>query len=68
MRLDSTHQCPAPRCQVVGLPQSVLACPRHWRMLPRHIKTAVTNAWRRGTVLEHSRARAAAVNWWEAHT
>jgi hypothetical protein len=62
-----THECPAPDC-TVPCSFGTLACPRHWRMLPRHLKAAVTNAWRRGSWGEHADARAAAVTWWEAHT
>jgi hypothetical protein len=64
---DTTHECPAPRC-TAWLPRSQLACARHWGMLPRHLRRAVTDAWaRRATdgLTPHLAARQAAVEWWE---
>jgi hypothetical protein len=61
-----SHDCPAPDCTVpcnVG----ILACPQHWRMLPRDLKRAVMDAWRRRAWGDHATARQAAVKWWEAH-
>lgn len=67
MSIHPTHECPAPGCRV-RLDFAVLACSRHWRMLPRHLKAAVLRAWRAGNWSEHADARQAAVDWWEART
>jgi hypothetical protein len=42
-----THICPARRCGV-ELPDHLLMCPPHWRLVPTAYKRAVYAAYRHG--------------------
>lgn len=65
---DNSHECPAPECER-RCPPHILACARHWKMLPREIAIEVWRAWRNRdkdywAVLD---TRQKAVDWWAAH-
>lgn len=62
-----THKCPAPPC-ATRVPFGIFACSVHGRMLPQHLRTAVSTAWARSAWAEHADARKAAVEWWKTHT
>jgi hypothetical protein len=44
---EPTHACPARRCPRV-VPDHLLMCGVHWRMVPRPIQRAVNAAWHGG--------------------
>jgi hypothetical protein len=46
-RPDATHCCAADRCYI-RLPAHLAMCSRHWRAVPRIIKSAVLRHYRRG--------------------
>jgi endonuclease I len=41
------HLCPIDRCNH-SLPQHLLMCSRHWRLVPRQLQQKVYAAWNRG--------------------
>jgi hypothetical protein len=55
------HKCRAVNCKSY-VDYNFLMCPRHWFMVPRNIRIAVTRSWR--FVVDHKRRFT--VNWWTA--
>lgn len=58
------HQCPADGCEE-QVPAHMLMCRTHWYMVPRHLRSAVWNAWDGGMGAgtdEHWAACDAAIN------
>ncbi len=58
-----THTCPATGCRR-QLPQHILACPAHWRRVPRDLQRQVYATWARGRMpdpVAYMAARQAAV-------
>lgn len=43
-----SHTCPVRPCDVAALPNSLLMCKPHWRLVPRPIQNAVTRAYAGG--------------------
>ena len=50
MTEQHTHRCPARGCPR-EVQAHLLMCGLHWRMVPRRLQRAVTEAWRCGTDL-----------------
>lgn len=44
----SRHKCPVKECTHDGLPQHILMCSRHWRLVPRALQREVYRAWNKG--------------------
>lgn len=44
----ATHRCPAKRCDR-QVPDHLLFCGQHWRMVPGPLQRAVNRAWAGGT-------------------
>lgn len=60
-----THACPG--CKVDGVKQTEFACRRCWFRLPKPLRDALWDAYRRGSVTAHSEAMAACTRWYEDH-
>lgn len=48
------HRCPAPRCNE-QVPQHMLMCATHWRLVPLWIGQEVSSSWRAGAAGAHAR-------------
>jgi hypothetical protein len=44
---EGTHRCPAKRCPR-QVPDHLLMCGQHWRMVPGPVQRSVNMAWRGG--------------------
>jgi len=60
--VDATHECPGPGC-TERCEFSILACPRHWRHVPKFMQAKINRAWRDGDLQEHARLRPLAVGY-----
>jgi len=43
----SRHTCHAEGCEV-EIPPRMLCCPRHWRMVPKHLQAEIWRTYRPG--------------------
>lgn len=57
--MSETHECPTNGCGA-QLPYSVLACKRHWFMLPPPLRAEINRTWRSGDLPAYLAAREAA--------
>lgn len=39
------HPCPIKNCTVMMLPDQLLMCRKHWRMMPRALQDRVISTW-----------------------
>lgn len=62
-----THECPHGQCNK-SVYSARLACPPHWYMLPKDMRTEVWTAYRSGDLGRHRRAVAAAMAWYRENT
>lgn len=46
--MEDTHPCPIDRCVKTNVPDHLLMCGRHWKMVPGELQRAVYAAYRRG--------------------
>ncbi|MEY9358998.1 hypothetical protein ABH994_001719 [Bradyrhizobium yuanmingense] len=46
-RCDMSHECPIVNCTAT-VPRGIYMCPRHWRMVPKPLQTAVYESFRAG--------------------
>jgi hypothetical protein len=44
---EGTHDCPAPDCQVIGLPPDLFACRAHWLSIPEPLREQLWTEYRR---------------------
>jgi hypothetical protein len=64
--MTSTHKCPSGCGRSVA--QHQFSCPGCWYLLPRELRNAIWNSYRRGTAADHGAAMAAARDWYaQAH-
>lgn len=57
---DGTHECPAAGC-TVRCPYNRLACPAHWRQIPRELQGRIVARWQEGDLEAYMAARREAV-------
>lgn len=58
------HKCPVKDCPKDGLPQHILMCVRHWRLVPHDLQREVYRKWNNGLGYgsqDHLRACGAAI-------
>lgn len=53
--MTAAQACPAPDC-VVTLRVGEIACPGHWRLVPRNVQRDVADAARYGSIPQHMKA------------
>lgn len=56
----ATHNCPVTGCDK-QMPQHLLMCPAHWRLVPEGLQRAVNRNWRNGNTKAYLAARAQAI-------